>query len=92
MVALRSDCTTSLLSSRRMDLHHCARTDGSRMHRSLTGAPTPSTPHTHVLDDQAFLPGQQQTGVLGSGSSTPTPTPRGDMMIEMVSSGLVHQS
>jgi len=81
MVALRSDCTTSLLSSRRMDLHHCARTDGSRMHRSLTGAPTPSTPHTHVLDDEAFLPGQQQTGVLGSVSSTPTPTPRGDMMI-----------
>ena len=82
MVALRSDCTTSLLSSRRMDLHHCARTDGSRMHRSLTRAPTPSTPHTHVLHDEAFLPGQQQTGVPGSISSTPTPTPRGDMMID----------
>jgi len=65
-----------------MDLHHCARTDGSRMHRSLTRAPTPSTPHTHVLHDEAFLPGQQQTGVPGSISSTPTPTPRGDMMID----------
>ena len=56
-----------------MDLHPYHRSRGSVLYRTRPLSPRPRT-SSSAGRTMNFKPGQQQTGVLGSGSSVPTPT------------------